>query len=60
MQSTYASIPLIDGMIIPLNILSFFVRQSVNNLSRRKRLEDSQRYFFFKKKKQTALNDCLL
>ncbi|CAF3249273.1 unnamed protein product [Rotaria sp. Silwood2] len=42
MQSACASIPLIDGMVIPLHILSFFLRQAVNNLSRRKRLEDSQ------------------
>ncbi|CAF2041102.1 unnamed protein product [Rotaria magnacalcarata] len=42
MQSACASIPLIDGMVVPLNILSFFLRQAVNTLSRRKRLEDSQ------------------
>ena len=42
MQSACASIPLIDGMVIPLHILSFFLRQAVHNLSRRKRLEDSQ------------------
>ncbi len=47
MQSAYASIPLIDGMVIPLAILSFFVRQAVHNLSRRKRLEDSQRFIKF-------------
>ena len=44
MQSACASIPLIDGMVLPLHILSFFLRQSVHNLSRRKRLDDSQRY----------------
>ncbi|CAF4447707.1 unnamed protein product, partial [Rotaria magnacalcarata] len=44
MQSACASIPLIDGMVVPLNILSFFLRQAVNTLSRRKRLEDSQRF----------------
>ncbi|UJR09856.1 hypothetical protein I4U23_014078 [Adineta vaga] len=42
MQSACASIPLIDGMVIPLDILPFFLRQAVHNLSRRKRLEDSQ------------------
>jgi hypothetical protein len=42
MQSACASIPLIDGMVLPLNILSFYLRQAVHNLSRRKRLEDSQ------------------
>ncbi|CAF3528801.1 unnamed protein product [Adineta steineri] len=42
MQSACASIPLIDGMVIPLHILSFFLRQAVHNLCRRKRLEDSQ------------------
>ncbi|CAF1075055.1 unnamed protein product [Adineta steineri] len=42
MQSACASIPLIDGMVIPLHILPFFLRQAVHNLSRRKRLEDSQ------------------
>jgi hypothetical protein len=44
MQSACASIPLIDGMVIPLHILPFFLRQAVHNLSRRKRLEDSQRF----------------
>jgi hypothetical protein len=44
MQSACASIPLIDGMVIPLHLLSFFLRQAVHNLSRRKRLEDSQRF----------------
>jgi len=43
MQSACASIPLIDGMVIPLHLLPFFLRQAVYNLSRRKRLEDSQR-----------------
>lgn len=43
MQSACASIPLIDGMVIPLHLLPFFLRQAVHNLSRRKRLEDSQR-----------------
>lgn len=42
MQSACASIPLIDGMVIPLHLLTFFLRQAVHNLSRRKRLEDSQ------------------
>ncbi|CAF0874456.1 unnamed protein product [Adineta ricciae] len=42
LQSACASIPLIDGMVIPLHILPFFLRQAVHNLSRRKRLEDSQ------------------
>ncbi|CAF0840966.1 unnamed protein product [Rotaria sordida] len=42
MQSACASIPLIDGMVLPRYILSFFLRQAVHNLSRRKRLEDSQ------------------
>jgi hypothetical protein len=42
MQSACASIPLIDGMVIPLHMLPFFLRQAVQNLSRRKRLEDSQ------------------
>ncbi|CAF0816396.1 unnamed protein product [Rotaria sp. Silwood1] len=41
-QSACASIPLIDGMVLPLHILSFFIRQAVHSLSRRKRLEDSQ------------------
>ncbi|CAF2961058.1 unnamed protein product [Rotaria sp. Silwood2] len=41
-QSACASIPLIDGMVLPIHILSFFLRQSVHSLSRRKRLEDSQ------------------
>jgi len=52
MQSTCASIPLIDGMVLPIHILSFFLRQAVHNLSRRKRLEDSQRFysFFYKRK----------
>lgn len=44
MQSACASIPLIDGMVIPLHLLPFFLRQAVHNLSRRKRLEDSQRF----------------
>ena len=43
LQSTCASIPLIDGMLLPLHILSFFLRQAVHSLNRRKRLEDSQR-----------------
>lgn len=47
MQSACASIPLIDGMVLPLHILSFFLRQAVHNLSRRKRLEDSQRFYSF-------------
>jgi hypothetical protein len=47
MQSACASIPLIDGMVIPLHILPFFLRQAVHNLSRRKRLEDSQRLVSF-------------
>jgi hypothetical protein len=47
MQSACASIPLIDGMVLPLHILSFFLRQAVHNLSRRKRLEDSQRLIDF-------------
>ncbi|CAF0784608.1 unnamed protein product [Adineta ricciae] len=42
MQSACASIPLLDGMVIPLHLLSFYLRQAVYNLSRRKRLEDSQ------------------
>ncbi|CAF1180737.1 unnamed protein product, partial [Didymodactylos carnosus] len=41
-QRANASIPLIDGMVIPLNLLEFFIRQSVLNLSKRKRLEDSE------------------
>ena len=44
MQSACASIPLIDGMVLPLHLLPFFLRQAVHNLSRRKRLEDSQRF----------------
>jgi hypothetical protein len=51
MQSTCASIPLIDGMVIPLDILSFFLRQAVRNLSRRKRLEDSQRFALIPEKR---------
>jgi hypothetical protein len=47
MQSACASIPLIDGMVLPLHILSFFLRQAVYNLSRRKRLEDNQRFVHF-------------
>lgn len=43
MQSGCASIPLIDGMVVPLCILSLYLRQAVHSLSRRKRLEDSQR-----------------
>jgi hypothetical protein len=43
MQSSCASIPLIDGMIVPLHVLSFYLRQAVHSLNRRKRLEDSQR-----------------
>lgn len=43
MQTVCASLPLIDGMVLPLHILPFFLRQAVHNLSRRKRLEDSQR-----------------
>ncbi|CAM4913980.1 unnamed protein product [Rotaria socialis] len=41
-QSACACIPLIDGMVVPLHILPTFIRQAVNTLSRRKRLEDSQ------------------
>lgn len=46
MQSGCASIPLIDGMVIPLCILSLYLRQAVHSLNRRKRLEDSQRFVF--------------
>jgi len=42
MQSTCASIPFLDGMVVPSYVLSFFLRQSVHSLNRRKRLEDSQ------------------
>lgn len=44
MQSACASIPLIDGMVLPLHALPIFLRQAVNTLSRRKRLEDSQKF----------------
>lgn len=33
-----------DGIILPMDILTIFLRQAVQNLSRRKRLEDSQRF----------------
>lgn len=44
MQSGCATIPLMDGLILPLSILPFYLRQSVHSLNRRKRLEDSQRF----------------
>ncbi|CAF1611172.1 unnamed protein product [Rotaria sp. Silwood1] len=59
-QSACASIPLIDGMVLPLHILPLFLRQAVNNLSRRKRLEDSQNSqtaYSIRKKRITKIID---
>ncbi len=56
MQSACASIPLLDGMVIPLHILPFFLRQAVYNLSRRKRLEDSQRLVSFIQRKAPMIH----
>ena len=60
MQSGCASIPLIDGMVIPLCILSLYLRQAVHSLSRRKRLEDSQRFAFRPSFKTDSISSLLI